>query len=547
LADDHVHVKVAPDGRVFAVVKTEWDRPGNTTVALFVRSVSGEWSRPIPVVVKGDTFGTRPILQIDPTNDRLYVFYANVVESPSGGTIEYRTADMNELSFGAGRIFLGGPGRRFNDPTGSKQAISADSGILVVAKDVDSETAFYDRKDLLATDVDGDGWSPPDDCDDSAPDVNPGQREIPGNDRDDDCSPATPDDEPAAGALDRDTGPDASLSDARPGAPARGHDVLEADAAAVADPEPPAPPPNLAAETGRSAHGLIFHFDEGSGRTTLDSVSETEAVLGATSETTTKRPSWVPEGRFGAALEFDGENDQIRVPSNPSIEIAGSFTVEAWVARRMTASTVATIVNKGTQKSARNYRLRVGADGLLGLFWELPDGTNRVVLGQTAIVDSSWHHVAGVFDAAAEESRLYVDGRLDARARTPGRPGTSADQLLIGASTVHGSAGFQGRIDEVRVSAGALYRGDFDPPRRPFSSSSIRLSWSEGREDDLAGYNVYRSATAGGPYTKVNPSVLRTARHEEPRGEGPRCYVVTAVDTGGNESAHSAEVCVEAG
>jgi hypothetical protein len=44
VADDHMNLKVAPDGRVFAVVKTDRTGPDATTIGLLVRSTSGVWS-----------------------------------------------------------------------------------------------------------------------------------------------------------------------------------------------------------------------------------------------------------------------------------------------------------------------------------------------------------------------------------------------------------------------------------------------------------------------------------------------------------------------
>ena len=33
---------------------------------------------------------------------------------------------------------------------------------------------------------------------------------------------------------------------------------------------------------------------------------------------------------------------------------------------------------------------------------------------------------------------------------------------------------------------------------------SVALDWADNTESDLAGYNVYRATTPGGPYTKLN-------------------------------------------
>ena len=75
-------------------------------------------------------------------------------------------------------------------------------------------------------------------------------------------------------------------------------------------------------------------------------------------------------------------------------------------------------------------------------------------------------------------------------------------------------------------------------------SGGVSLSWTANIETDLAGYNIYRSATMGEPYTKINTSPISgTTYTDSPLTNGtPYYYVVRAVDTSTNESDNSNEV-----
>ena len=73
---------------------------------------------------------------------------------------------------------------------------------------------------------------------------------------------------------------------------------------------------------------------------------------------------------------------------------------------------------------------------------------------------------------------------------------------------------------------------------------TILLSWSANPEPDLAGYNLYRSTIAGGPYVKLNAALLTGTSMVDASGlsNGTRYYyVLRAVDTSANESVNSAE------
>ncbi|HOQ05751.1 MAG TPA: carbohydrate-binding protein [Anaerohalosphaeraceae bacterium] len=72
---------------------------------------------------------------------------------------------------------------------------------------------------------------------------------------------------------------------------------------------------------------------------------------------------------------------------------------------------------------------------------------------------------------------------------------------------------------------------------------AVLLDWDDSAEASVIGYNVYRSTTSGGGYTKLNASpVLSSDYFDDSVQNGiPYYYVVTAVSSGG-ESAFSNEV-----
>lgn len=91
---------------------------------------------------------------------------------------------------------------------------------------------------------------------------------------------------------------------------------------------------------------------------------------------------------------------------------------------------------------------------------------------------------------------------------------------------------------------------DTTPPAAPTGLAAtagdlqVILDWNDNVESDLAGYNVYRSMTQGGPYTKINGSPVASSNHMDTAVQGGTTYyyVVTAVDQAQNESGQSNEV-----
>jgi len=72
---------------------------------------------------------------------------------------------------------------------------------------------------------------------------------------------------------------------------------------------------------------------------------------------------------------------------------------------------------------------------------------------------------------------------------------------------------------------------------------SVALTWNASTST-VAGYNVYRGTVSGGPYTKINSSLVASLGYTDSAVQSGTTYyyVTTAVDSSGNESVFSNEV-----
>jgi hypothetical protein len=97
---------------------------------------------------------------------------------------------------------------------------------------------------------------------------------------------------------------------------------------------------------------------------------------------------------------------------------------------------------------------------------------------------------------------------------------------------------------------------DEQPPRVPAGLAGTAgdgqafLFWEANPEEDLQGYNVYRSLLPGGPYrNRINTAPLDIPEYLDTGADNDETYTyaVTAVDRSGNESSLSAKVSVTIG
>jgi hypothetical protein len=72
-------------------------------------------------------------------------------------------------------------------------------------------------------------------------------------------------------------------------------------------------------------------------------------------------------------------------------------------------------------------------------------------------------------------------------------------------------------------------------------SHIVDLSWSPSAAQNIVGYNVYRGTAAGGPYQRINPTLVASAQFTDSNvlNGATYHYVTTAIDNSGAESGYS--------
>jgi hypothetical protein len=178
------------------------------------------------------------------------------------------------------------------------------------------------------------------------------------------------------------------------------------------------------------------------------------------------------------SLSFNGTNTYVRVTSSSSIDIKGPLTVEAWIKTDSSNTQQGIVERYGYPGRNDNggYALRLLANGKLG-FYTLGDGqfAYDVLQGSTTVSTGVWHHVAGVFDGG--QMRVYLDGVLDGSKLSTFAPTHGTTDLLIGARGSDATKLFKGLIDEVRLTAGALYTTNFVPSIRLSATGNTKGLW----------------------------------------------------------------------
>ncbi len=181
---------------------------------------------------------------------------------------------------------------------------------------------------------------------------------------------------------------------------------------------------------------VLFHFDEGSGSTAIDSGPN---HINGTLNNMDPATDWV-QGINGKALDFDGSDDFVELPSD-TVYNAKNVTVEAWIySRHEDLYSDKFIVWKRSGYYLMDQEFSIDTPSV---------AVARMIITQTY----SWHYLAGTYDGATV--RFYLNGKQIATQATGAGIHHDTNNLYIGAGN-YMIYPFNGIIDEVRVQDKAL-------------------------------------------------------------------------------------------
>ncbi|MBS3163702.1 hypothetical protein J4427_03380 [Candidatus Woesearchaeota archaeon] len=139
---------------------------------------------------------------------------------------------------------------------------------------------------------------------------------------------------------------------------------------------------------------LYLKFDENTGTVVDDSsgMNNNGQIEGAT---------WVPAGKVGSALHFDGVDDYVTVPHSSSLNFGSFFTWGIWIKPPTTITSSRVIIRKGEGKV-----VLLGTGGALKF---TIDGVDCSVAAGF-LTAGTWNHIAVTYDNS--NKKIYVNGVL---------------------------------------------------------------------------------------------------------------------------------------
>lgn len=153
---------------------------------------------------------------------------------------------------------------------------------------------------------------------------------------------------------------------------------------------------------------------------------------------------------WSKTASFAGNNTSyVAVPNSATIDITGSFSIEAWINPATLSGTSKGIISKGGfLGTSLKYAVRLNSSGRISV---LTNGASRLTSRvSTPLSVNNWTHFSTTYNSATGVFNIYLNGILDTTSTVAAAsPGVNSDSLFIGISG--SSTPFAGQLDEVRL------------------------------------------------------------------------------------------------
>jgi hypothetical protein len=208
----------------------------------------------------------------------------------------------------------------------------------------------------------------------------------------------------------------------------------------------------------------LWHFNENTAHTIADAGGH-----GNDGQLTGTLPIWTSDGKFGYGIDFNGTNNYMSVPSDPSLDIdsaAGAVTIELWVYPHSDGDSHRGLVAKramGSGSGPCNYQISLDENNYLYFYSCYTTGADETGANQyistIQIPNDQWSYLAVSLDAAEGRLRFYRNGNLEDEIDAAVFGPATDCELTVGTASRTWEC-FDGVIDEVRITSRLLY--DFE-------------------------------------------------------------------------------------
>ncbi|SVD12931.1 uncharacterized protein METZ01_LOCUS365785, partial [marine metagenome] len=176
------------------------------------------------------------------------------------------------------------------------------------------------------------------------------------------------------------------------------------------------------------------------------------------------------------SINFDGNDDYIRISDHASLDLTENYTLEAWIFPE-SFSWLAGIISKYHTNAANGYMLRLTHQSpYTGL------GFDEVVTSTGVLNSNQWYHIAAVNNGG--DRSLYINGSEYTLSGTPLNVSANNNNLKIGSD--YGGRFFDGRIDEIRI---------WDIPRNQDDIVATMDTVLSGAETGLVAYYTFNEGS----------------------------------------------------